>query len=92
MQSTHTPLSVWFWGAYLVTTQTPGPLALQFQRQLGLTRYETAFQILHKLRSGMVRPEREGIGGEYPVEMDGCFVGGRTRGDAREVLIVLRED
>lgn len=83
MQSTHTPLSVWFWGAYLVTTQTPGQSALQFQRQLGLTRYETAFQILHKLRSGMVRPDRDGIGGEHPVEMDECFVGGRTRGEGR---------
>jgi predicted RNA-binding Zn-ribbon protein involved in translation (DUF1610 family) len=83
MQSTHTPLSVWFWGAYLVTTQTPGQSALQFQRQLGLSRYETAFQILHKLRSGMVRPDRERIGGEYAVEMDECFVGGRTRGEGR---------
>jgi transposase-like protein len=81
MQSTHTPLSTWFWGAYLVTTQTPGQSALQFQRQLGLSRYETAFQILHKLRSGMVRPERDSIGGEYPVEVDECFVGGRTRGE-----------
>jgi hypothetical protein len=81
MQSTHTPLSVWFWGAYLVTTQTPGQSALQFQRQLGLTRYETAFQILHKLRAGMVRPERDGIGGEYPVEVDECIIGGPTRGE-----------
>jgi hypothetical protein len=76
MQATHTPLSTWFWGAYLVTTQTPGQSALQFQRQLGLTRYETAFQILHKLRAGMVRPERDAIGGEYPVEVDECFIGG----------------
>jgi hypothetical protein len=81
MQSTHTPLSTWFWGAYLVTTQTPGQSALQFQRQLGLSRYETAFQILHKLRAGMVRPERDSIGGEHPVEVDECFVGGRTRGE-----------
>ena len=79
MQSTHTPLSTWFWGAYLVTTQTPGQSALQFQRQLGLSRYETAFQILHKLRAGMVRPEREGIGGPYTVEVDECFVGGRAK-------------
>src|ERR1017187_3632906 len=85
MKSSHTPLSVWFWGAYLVTTQTPGQSALQFQRQLGLTRYETAFQILHKLRSGMVRPERDTIGGEHPVEVDECFVGGRTRGEGRGV-------
>lgn len=76
MQSTHTPLSTWFWAAYLVTTQTPGQSALQFQRQLGLSRYETAFQILHKLRAGMVRPVRERIGGEYPVEVDECFIGG----------------
>src|SRR2546429_3745289 len=48
MQSSHTPLSTWFWGAYLMTTQIPGQSAVQFQRQLALTRYETAFQILHK--------------------------------------------
>jgi hypothetical protein len=85
MQSTHTPLSTWFWAAYLATTQTPGQSALQFQRQLGLTRYETAFQILHKLRAGMVRPERDGIGSEHPVEVDECLVGGRTRGEGRGV-------
>ena len=37
---------------------------MQFQRQLGLSRYETAFQILHKLRSGMVRPNQDRIGGQ----------------------------
>ena len=76
MEKTRTPLSTWFWAAYLVTTQTPGQSALQFQRQLGLSRYETAFQILHKLRAGMVRPERDKIGGEYTVEVDECFIGG----------------
>jgi hypothetical protein len=85
MQGTHTPLSVWFWGAYLLTTYTPGQSALQFQRQLGLKRYETAFQILHKLRAGMVRPEREPIGGEHVVEVDECYVGGETRGEGRGV-------
>ena len=58
MERTHTPLSVWFWAAYLVTRQTPGISAVQFQRQLGLSCYETAFQILHKLRVGMVRPDQ----------------------------------
>lgn len=85
MQKTRTPLSTWFWAAYLATTQTPGQSALQFQRQLGLTRYETAFQILHKLRAGMVRPRRDTIGGEHPVEVDETFVGGRTRGEGRGV-------
>jgi transposase-like protein len=83
MQSSHTPLSTWFWGAYLMTTQVPGQSAVQFQRQLALTRYETAFQILHKLRAGMVRPERDAIGSEHLVEVDECFVGGETRGEGR---------
>jgi hypothetical protein len=85
MQSTHTPLSTWFWAGYLVTTQTPGQSALQFQRQLGLSRYETAFQILHKLRSGMVRPERDTIGGEHIVEVDECHIGSKTRGEGKGV-------
>ena len=32
MERTHTPLSVWFWAAYLVASQTPGMSAVQFQR------------------------------------------------------------
>ena len=82
MERTHTPLSVWFWAAYLVTSQTPGMSAVQFLRQLGLSRYETAFQILHKLRAGMVRPNQDSIGGkpEIIVEADETWIGGRTRG------------
>ena len=87
MERTHTPLSVWFWAAYLVTSQTPGMSAVQFQRQLGLSRYETAFQILHKLRAGMVRPDQDRIGGkpDVVVEADETYVGGRTRGKGRGV-------
>jgi len=89
MERTHTPLSTWFWGAYLVSSLTPGLSAVQFQRQLGLTRYETAFQILHKLRAGMVRPGRDRIGGNLArkdhVEVDETWVGGATRGEGRGV-------
>jgi hypothetical protein len=31
----------------------------------------------------MVRPERDGIGGGDPVEIDECYVGGATRGEGR---------
>jgi len=84
MERSHTPLSTWFWAAYLVATQTPGMSAVQFQRQLGLSRYETAFQILHKLRAGMVRPHQDRIGGRANehVEVDETWVGGRTRAKA----------
>ena len=85
MDHTHTPLSVWFWAAYLQTTQTPGESATQFQRQLGLTRYETAYQIMHKLRAGMVRPQRDEIGGEHTVELDETLVGGKTKGEGAGV-------
>jgi len=85
MQASHMPLSVWFWAAYLVTTQTPGQSAVQFQRQLGISRYETAFQTLHKLRAGMVRPDHDVIGAQYPVEVDETLVDGRTRGEDRGV-------
>ena len=87
MERSHTPLSVWFWAAYLVASQTPGMSAVQFQRQLGLTRYETAFGILHKLRAGMVRPDQDRIGGKADghVEVDEAYVGGKTRGEGRGV-------
>jgi hypothetical protein len=88
MARTHTPLSVWFWAAYLVASDTAGMSAVQFQRQLGLGRYETAFQILHKLRAGMVRPDADRIGfpgsGDH-VEVDETYVGGATRGEGRGV-------
>lgn len=87
MQDTKTPLTTWFWGAYLVSTLTPGMSAVQFQRQLGLTRYETAFNILHKLRAGMVRQGRDRIGGNLArgdhVEIDETYIGGAVRGQGR---------
>ena len=87
MERGRTPLSTWFWAAYLITSQTPGISAVHFQRQLRLSRYETAFQILHKLRAGMVRPDRDRIGGSTNehFEVDETWVGGRTRGEGRGV-------
>ena len=87
MERSHTPLSTWFCTAYLVARRTQGMSAMQFQRQLGLTRYETAFGILHKLRAGMVRPDQDRIGGQVGehVELDETYVGGRTRGEGRGI-------
>ena len=65
----------WFYAAFFVSTLTPGISALQFQRQLGLKRYETAFQLLHKVRSALVVPGRELLHRE--VEVDETFVGGK---------------
>ena len=81
MQKSKVPLYTWFWGAFLVTSLTPGMSALQFQKMLGINRYETAFNMLHKLRAAMVRPGRDAIGGEWPVEVDETYVGGATQGE-----------
>ncbi len=78
LHGTRTPLTLWFWAAYLVTTGTPGISALQLQRQLDIGRYETAWVLLHKLRRAMVNPERQLLAGA--VEVDECYVGGPEAG------------
>lgn len=78
LHRTRTPLHLWFWAAYLMTTGTPGISAVQLQRQLGLSRYDTAWTMLHKLRRAMVNPERTSLTGA--VEVDECYVGGHQQG------------
>jgi transposase-like protein len=78
MHRSKMPLKLWFYAAYLVTTHTPGFSALQFQRQVGLTSYQTAFTMLHKLRSGMVRSGRDKLSGV--VEVDETYIGGERPG------------
>ena len=81
MHRSKLPLSTWFYAAFLTSTLTPGISAVQFQRQLGIKRYETAFHVLHKIRSAMVAPGREPLHGL--VEIDETFVGGVHRGGKR---------
>jgi len=78
MHRSHMPLLVWFHAAYLITTQTPGMSALQFQKQVGLASYQTAFTMLHKLRAAMVKEGRERLTGT--VEVDETYIGGERPG------------
>lgn len=91
---TRTPLTTWFWAAYLMTTDKRGISALLLQRQLGIRRYETAWLILHKLRRAMVNVGREALHGE--VEIDDTWIGGPQPGlrgsrqlKGRKAVIVL---
>ncbi len=70
----------------MVCKETADDLSKPFSL-FGLTRYETAFGILHKLRAGMVRPDQDRIGGrpKEHVEVDETWVGGRTRGEGRGI-------
>jgi transposase-like protein len=54
LHNSKTPLTTWFWAAYLMTTDKRGLSALLLQQQWGLRRYETAWMMLHKLRRAMV--------------------------------------
>jgi len=78
LHNTKTPLTVWFWAAYLMTTDKRGVSALLLQHQLGLRRYETAWMMLHKLRQAMVNLAREPLRGE--VEVDDTWIGGPQAG------------
>jgi transposase-like protein len=78
LHRTKTPLTYWFWAAYLMTTDKRGVSALLLQRQLGLPRYETSWMMLHKLRRAMVSATREPLRGE--VEVDDTWIGGEQAG------------
>ena len=78
LHNTKTPLTVWFWAAYLAVTDKRGISALLLQRQLGLRRYETAWMLLHKLRRAMVNAAREPLHGV--VEIDDTWIGGPQAG------------
>ena len=77
-QDTRKPLRLWFRTMWYVTQQKHGASALGLQRLLGLSRYETAWTWLHKLRRAMVRPDRDRLSGR--VEVDETFVGGDEEG------------
>ena len=94
LHRTRQSLLTWFHAAYLLSTLTPGISALQFQRQFGLKRYATAFEILHKIRSVLVAPDREPLRGE--IEVDETFIGGRDpdrdgRGGDKVLVVGARE-
>lgn len=93
MHRTRTPLRRWFWAAYLVTITNTGISAVSLQRQLGLSRYESAWMMLHKLRRAMVNAERTNLSGEVEVdefELGGVEPGrkgGRQKGKAVRAVI-----
>ena len=75
MHKSSQPLRSWLLAAWLLVTDKGGISAKNLQRQLGIKRYETAFQMLHKLRAGMVAPERTKLDGA--VEVDETLIGGK---------------
>jgi transposase-like protein len=75
---TRTPLTVWFTACWLFATQKDGISAQSLQRALEISSYQTAWAMLHRLRSVLVRPGRERLIGT--VEVDETFIGGEEPG------------
>ena len=75
---TRTPLTVWFTACWLFASQKDGISALSLKRQLEIGSYQTAWAMLHRLRSALVRPGRERLRGE--VEVDESYFGGDEPG------------
>jgi transposase-like protein len=83
---TRVPLLTWFWAIFFLARHKKGISALQLQRDTGVGSYQTAWTMLHKLRSALrYRPASRLVG---LVEVDETFVGGHERGrrGGREVL------
>ena len=75
---TRTPLTVWFTACWLFATGKDGISALSVQRTLEIGSYQTAWAMLHRLRSVLVRPGRERLTGT--VEVDETYIGGQEPG------------
>ena len=90
---TRTPLTVWFAACWHFATGKDGISALSLKRTLGFGSYQTVWAILHRLRSVLVRPDRERLSGK--VEVDETYIGGAETGlsggraQGKKVLTVI---
>ena len=75
---TRTPLTVWLATAWLLVNSKTGVSATQLQREMELDSIQTAWAMLHRYRTVMVRPGRDRLRGD--VEVDESFLGGPEPG------------
>jgi hypothetical protein len=75
---TRAPLRVWFLGIFFLARHKKGISALQFQRDTGVGSYQTAWTLLHKLRSGLGAQRSRRLKGA--VEADETYIGGYRPG------------
>lgn len=71
---TRTPLTVWFNACWQFAVAKDGISAMSLRRTLDIGSYQTAWAMLHRLRSVVVRPGRDLLKGR--VEVDETYIGG----------------
>ena len=75
---TRTPLTIWYTACWLFATGKDGISALSLKRVLEISSYQTAWAMLHRLRSVLVRPGRDLLSGT--VQVDETYIGGAEPG------------
>jgi transposase-like protein len=78
LHGTRVALRIWFLAFFFVGRHKKGISALQFKRDTGLGSYQTAWLLLHKVRSALA--EGSGFLLTGHVEVDETYVGGREKG------------
>jgi transposase-like protein len=71
-------LTVWFNACWLFASGKDGISALSLKRTLEIGSYQTAWAMLHRFRSVLVRPGRDRLTGM--VEVDETYIGGKEAG------------
>jgi transposase-like protein/ribosomal protein L37AE/L43A len=78
-ENTKLPLNIWFLAMYLVSQHTTGMSATTLQKLTGVRKYDTAWNMLHKIRKVMGNRDAkytlEGI-----IEFDDAYFGGNAPG------------
>ena len=72
------PLLTLFWAVYLIATSRKGISAMELKRKLDIKSYQTAWLLLHKIRSAMASSQMFPLTGD--AEADETFIGGRRPG------------
>ncbi len=72
------PLLTLFWAVYFIATSKKGISAMELKRKLGIKSYQTAWLLLHKIRSAMASSQMFPLTGD--AEADETFIGGRRPG------------
>ena len=76
--ATQVSLRVWFLGIFFLGRHKQGISARQFQRDTGVRSYQTAWTLLHKLRSSLAADPTWRLRGA--VQADEAYIGGYTPG------------
>lgn len=73
MENSKLPLRIWLLAMLFMSATKKGFSCLELQRQLGLSRYETTFRLMHRIRSAMGQRDELYILSDM-IEYDECYM------------------